>query len=443
MSIQLPRMFSRRTVVSSSILLVENVVRLGLVALVSFWIARQLGPAQFGVLNHVSAVVMVFWSVALLGLDTPVIARLTRSAEPGVIMGSALTLRVLAGVVCALAVSAAMAAMRLGDDGLSMVLTGIVALSIPLSAPLIVDCWFKARNEAMPPAMARIVASFLSSAAKAACLLAGLGVVALAWTIALDTLLTAVALTWVYWRATRRETGLWLTTRKQEAVSLLRESWPYVLSTAAVAAYMKVDIILLGILSTNIETGIYSLCQKISEVLYILPVVVVDVLYPQLVKHHDADGSAKVAATQAFFDLTMAVSMVGTVVAIGLVLWLVPVLFGEPYRPTAHIFVLHAWTCVGVAMAHARFKWMAAAGLQNFAPAVTLLGLVFAVFLNLALIPSHGAYGAAVATVAAYLSSGYLASFMFRALRPAALMQTRALWPWGRLYGELRHRRGR
>ena len=62
---------SRRALMGSSILVAENVLRLGLVATVSLWIAHQLGPAQFGLLNHASALVAVFWSAALLGLDTP------------------------------------------------------------------------------------------------------------------------------------------------------------------------------------------------------------------------------------------------------------------------------------------------------------------------------------------------------------------------------------
>ena len=203
------------------------------------------------------------------------------------------------------------------------------------------------------------------------------------------------------------------------------------LSIGAVALYMKIDIVLLGMLSTHAEVGLYSLCQKISEVLYILPVVVVDVLFPQLTRHPKlADAASQM---QAFFDATLAVAWIGTLLAIVVVQVVVPLWIGEAYRRSAELFQWHAFSCIGIAMAHARFKWMAAVGLQRFAPLVTVSGLALAVLLHLLLIPRWGALGAAMATVLAYYVSGHLASFLVPALRPVAMLQTRALWPWARL----------
>ena len=439
---------SRRSVLSSSILLTESFLRLGLVALVSFWIAHQLGPAQFGVLNYASALVMVWLSIATLGLDTPVVLRLSQNkvaSEDAAVLGSALVLRLLAGGMCALAVCASAWFLR-GGDGLTLTVAAIAALSVPLAAPAVLDCWFKAHNQALRPAAARLCATLLSCAVKVGCLVLGLGVVALAWTVTLEALLMAAALAWAYLHATRTNGAPALVAQWPLMRSLLKDSGPYVLSIAAIAAYMKVDIVLLGVLASDTEVGIYSLCQKLSEVLYILPVVVVDVLYPQLVRHQSGVTSSLSSlspegagtTTQTFFDATLAVALLGTVLAIVLASWFVPLLFGEPYRRSAEIFQVHAWSCIGIASAHARYKWMAAAGLQRLAPAVTGIGLVLAVMLNLLLIPQWGGLGAAVATVTAYALSGHAASYMFPALRDVAAMQTRALWPWMRLAREFR-----
>lgn len=430
-------LLSRRSFVSSSILFAENFLRLGVVAAVSFWIAHALGPAQFGVLNYASALVAVFWSLGLLGLDTPVIARLTRGDEPAVTLGSAVALRVAVGLACTALACGAVVLMRPGDQ-LSIVLVAIVALSIPISAPLTLDCWFKSRNEAVRPAVARIVATLLTSAAKVGCIVLGFGVVALAWTVTLEALFGALALIVAYLRCTGQHPPTSLSLSKSRMISLLKESWPYALSTVAIVAYMKIDLIILGMLSSDYETGIYGLCQKMSEVLYILPVVVVEVLYPQLLRQHHGQVAGTQAAAQSFFDLSVAVAMLSTVLAIAAVTWLVPALLGGPYLRSVDLFIVHSWSCVGLALAHARYKFMAATGLQAMAPVVTLMGLVLAILLNLALIPRFGAMGAAVAIVISYFTSGYLVSFLFVALRPAARMQTLALWPWVRLYRELR-----
>jgi polysaccharide transporter, PST family len=432
-------LISKRSFVSSSVLMAESFLRLALVAGVAFWIASALGPEQFGALNYASALVMVFWTAALLGLDTPVVARLARSAQGAEILGSALALRVLAGVLCAAAACAAVALMR-PDDTQAWWLVAIISLSIPLSAPLTMDCWFKAHNEAMRPAIARIATTVVVQLAKVLCVLLGLGVVALAWTVAFEALLGAITMFIAYRLATAGKASAGFAIRRTQMLSLLKETWPYALSTAAIAAYMKVDMILLGMLSTNFEAGVYGLCQRISEVLYVLPVVVVEVLYPQLVRHHHAESATAASATQTFFDLSVGTALLATVVAIVLVTWLLPWLLGAPYRRTVDLFQVHAWSCVGLAMTHARYKWLAACGLQKMAPWVTAMGLALAIALNLKLIPVYGGMGAAVATVVAYLCSGYLVSWVFPALRPVARMQTLALWPWGRLYRELRSR---
>jgi PST family polysaccharide transporter len=431
------RLMSRRSLMSSSILVTESVVRLGLVALVSFWIARELGPEQFGQLNHASAVVAIFWAAALLGLDTPLTARLALSKQPGVVLGSAIALRLVAGLLGGLAAIATAWAVRgVVDD--SVVLTAIIALAIPCSAPFVIDCWFKVRNEALPPSAARLLATIVSCGAKVACLLLGLGVVGLAWTATLETVLVACGLMVAFRHRAKAVLMSRLALSKAEVLELMRLTWPFLLSTFAISAFMKIDVVLLGALSTNEETGLYSLSQKLAEVLYLAPVIVIDVLFPQLVRR-STHGNANTEQTQQlFFDLASAVALCVTLAAVAIVSLGLPLVFGEQYAPTVKIFGIHAWACLGVAMYHARMKWLAAVGLQHLGPWLTVLGLALAVLGHLLLIPSFGAIGAASATVAAFALSGWAASYALPSLRPAARMQTRALWPWARLLREWR-----
>jgi O-antigen/teichoic acid export membrane protein len=432
-------LLTRRHFVSSVVLVGENFVRLGLVAAVSFWIAHALGPEGFGVLNYASAVLAVIWTVAMLGLETPVVARLVHSPSPGVVLGSAMLLRIVAGVVGAGLMWVAVSLMRPGD-ALAANVAAIVGLGIPLSAPLALDFWFKSQNSALLPASGRIIATILACALKVSCLLLGLGVIALAWTITVEAFLGALALGLAYAYATRHEPKNRLQPRAAELRTQLKECLPFVLSVTAIAAYMKIDVILMGALTNNAETGVYSLSQKLSETLYTLPVIVLEVLFPQLVKRTLPQGSAIQASAQTFFDLATAVALVAIVVALVMVSLFVPMLFGERYAPTVQLFHVHAWSCLGVALAHARFKWMAAVGLQSLAPVITVLGLVVSIVLNLVLIPRFGGAGAAAATVISYTVSGFVASFLFRPLRPAGRMQLRSLWPWHRLGAQFARR---
>jgi O-antigen/teichoic acid export membrane protein len=196
-------------------------------------------------------------------------------------------------------------------------------------------------------------------------------------------------------------------------------------------------------LSTNAETGIYSLAQKLSEVLYVVPVVLIDSAYPALARRFLDSEQMDSKHGQMLFDLAVGGSLVATLVALALAAPVINVVFGEHYAPSVQIFYLHAWSCVAIAMNTARHRWLAAVALQRYAPIVTGIGLIVNIAMNLALIPSMGALGAAIATVVSYFLSGYLTSIWLAPLREIGWMQTRALWPWSRLYTGLQVWRAR
>jgi O-antigen/teichoic acid export membrane protein len=431
---------TRRAASSSVLLLLESVVRMALVAAVSLWIARHLGPSGFGVLNFASALVAVLLSVSTMGMDSTVILRLARDGDEGRVLGSALLIRLVAAVAC-LALCVGLAWLLRGDDLLAFEVCVVAAFSILASVPYVLDYSFKARTEALAPALARIVGTALGAAAKVACLLLGLGLLALASTLVLESLLIGAGLTLAYVLTRRRHalipsgaSGQRLRADRATVRRVLSESWPYFVSISATAAYMKIDVVLLGFLQTSLQTGIYSLSQKLSEVLYIVPVVLVDSAFPALVRRFDGRAQHVDASGQLLFDLAFGGAMLATIFAVAVVQPLVLHLFGASYGPSVDIFYIHAWSSLAIALTYARYRWLAVLELNTMAPLVTGIGLLTSTALNMLLIPTYGAAGAAVATLVAFTLSGYGLSWLFPSLRGIARLQTRALWPWGRLY---------
>ena len=427
------RIGARQVATSSVVLLLENLVRLTMVAAVSFWIARELGPGQFGILNFASAFMAILLSIAALGMETPLILRLTQTRQPGALMGTSLLIRGVFSIAI-LGVAVLLALLIKSDDALSLNVTLVVGLCIIGYIPSLLDCWFKAKTSAVEPALARTAATLLSTCAKIACLLLGLGVVALAWTVVLESALAGFGLILAYRWFARGSQQDALSVNRQLIVPLLRDSAPYLWSSVATLLFMKVDVVMLGYLSTNAETGIYSLAQKLSEVIYVVPIVLIDSAYPTLARRFLDSEPTDSRHGQMLFDLAVGGSLVATLGSLILAAPVIGAVFGKDYQPSVQIFYLHSWSCVAVAMNTARHRWLATVGLQRYAPTVTVIGLAINVAMNLALIPSMGASGAAIATVVSYFLSGYLTSILLAPLREIGWMQTRALWPWNRLY---------
>jgi O-antigen/teichoic acid export membrane protein len=132
---------------------------------------------------------------------------------------------------------------------------------------------------------------------------------------------------------------------------LLAESVPYFWSGVAILLYMKIDVVMLGYLSTSAETGIYSLAQKLSEVLYMVPVVLIDSAYPSLAKKFfDADKKT-VLHGQILFDLAVGGSLLAALTAVAVAGIMINIIFGEAYNPSIKIFYFHAWSCVQLDLA--------------------------------------------------------------------------------------------
>lgn len=424
----------RQVATSTAILLAENSVRLFVVAGVSFLIARQFGPAKFGVLNFASAVAAMFVAMASLGMDTPLIFRLSGTSNGGVLMGSALLLRTAAGIGL-YGVAVLCVILLKGNDRLAIGATAIASASVVFSSPSVFDYWFKARTLATWPALSRIAGTSVSATAKIACLVAGLGVIALACTVALESLVAGAMVAWAYVKVSRARHEGPLAVSLPAVRSLARECAPFLLSTIATIIYMKVDIVMLGYFRSDAEVGVYALAQKLSEVLYIVPVVIIESVYPALVQRQQAlvPGQDETRHGQMLFDLSSAGAILVTPVAVAAIAPVIHGVFGESYDPSIDLFQIHAWSCIAVALSLARHRWFAVVGLQRFAPLVTSLGAVTNIVINLLLIPAYGPKGAAVATVVSYFGSGYLCSYLFPALRQLGRMQTLSLWPWARL----------
>jgi PST family polysaccharide transporter len=403
------------------------------VAVASFWIARALGPAQFGMLNFASAFMAIMLAVADMGMDVPVVLRLTSTPNPGALMGTVLTIRVGASVLAFL-LAVALAFGLKHDDRTALTTTLIVSLCILAYSANALDLWFKAHTSARAPALARTVATLLAVCAKVVCLVLGLGVIALSWTSVLEAILAAIGLWWAFRGSIAGSAHAALSFDAALLHRLVRESGPYFFSSVAVLLYMKVDVVLLGYLSTNTQTGVYSLAQKLSEVIYVVPVVLIASAYPTLARRFLDGGAGGLHAEQMLFDLAVGGAIAAVLASVALARPLIQGIFGPAYESAIHIFYLHSLSCIAIAMNEARHRWLAAVSLQRYAPSVTAIGLLINVAMNLALIPRLGARGAAIATVVSYFASGYLASFLFKPLRPFGYTQTRALWPWGRLY---------
>jgi anti-sigma factor RsiW len=90
-------------------------------------------------------VVAIFHAVSTLGLDNPVLARLSRGQREAGSPARIGRIRLAVGVACVPLSWLFVSVMRPAEPDAAL-LTLVVALSLPLYAPGVVDLWFKQRQ---------------------------------------------------------------------------------------------------------------------------------------------------------------------------------------------------------------------------------------------------------------------------------------------------------
>jgi PST family polysaccharide transporter len=209
--------------------------------------------------------------------------------------------------------------------------------------------------------------------------------------------------------------------------SLLRQSWPLLLSSMAVVVYMRIDQVMIAMLANTYEVGIYSAAVRISEVWYFVPGAIVASIFPVLLAQRQSDKAGYERNLQYLYTAVVAVSLVVALVAMLGSDWAVEALFGSEFSAAAPILMVHIWAGLFVALGVTSGRWLIAEGLQRMASYRTLYGAFINVGLNYILIPRLGALGAAVATVVSYSIAAFWSDVLFQSTRRVFLMKLRAI----------------
>jgi O-antigen/teichoic acid export membrane protein len=410
---------------NSGWLLADRLLRMFLALVVGAWVARHLGPGRYGVLAYAIALLAFVTPLAMLGLEAIVVRDVAQDPSKAPrILGTALCLRIAAGMAGCIGVIVAAALLR-PDDLTVIAMVAILGVGLVVQSSDVVDLWFQSQGRSKLTVASRAVAYCSASLVKIGLILSDMPL----WTFALallgDTLLASIALALVYRLLPCAERWRW---DADVARSLLRESWPFMLAGVSVAVYMRVDQVLLRELSDDRQLGLYSAILPLSQALHMVPMTVCMSLFPRMAMLRQTQPQAYARRSLQLFTL-MAWSGLGVSIAISVCApWLVSILLGAGFADAAPVLRWHALTNVFVFLGVAQSVMIVNDRQSHISLIKTLCGGAVSVALNLVLVPKWGAIGAAWSAVGSYFAAAVLTNVFVA--RHAFSMQVRAFWPF-------------
>lgn len=184
-------------------------------------------------------------------------------------------------------------------------------------------------------------------------------------------------------------------------------SRPALLSSIAQSVVIRGDRIVLGAIAGSTAVGVYGTAATLAELLWVIPLGLGQLAFSQA-----AHGEHR--KVHRSFTTCLALSAAAALIISLLASPFVHYVLGAGYEDAVPLI----WTLSGAAVAMSAYLFLAAAlnGMGNLraVAAITAVGAVILVVTCVAVIPSWGAYGAAAASIGAYVVMGTAAVVVFR-----------------------------
>jgi len=403
----------------------EKILRMVVGLFVGIWVARYLGPEQFGLFSYAQSFVGLFTAIAGLGLDSIIVRELVKDpSKQAMLLGTAFRLKLIGALLVLMILAVAIKLSH--QDSLTTLLIFIIASATVFQSFNVIDFFFQAKVLSKYVVYTNIISLLISSCVKIGLILTNAPLIAFAWVILFDSAVLMLGFVYFFQRHSQLNIKK-LKFSKVMAVSLLKDSWPLILSGLVISIYMKIDQIMIKEMLNTEAVGQYAAAVRLSEAWYFIPMVISSSLFPAIINAKKQSEALYYARLQKLYDL-----MVWMAIAIALPMtflsdWVVNLLYGEQYNQAGSVLMIHIWAGVFVGLGTASGKWFVSENLIKEDFLRTFYGVLVNIGLNIYMIPKYGVIGAAIATLISQVVAAYFYDYFNKKTKYCFRMKSKSL----------------
>jgi O-antigen/teichoic acid export membrane protein len=419
-------MINNKLINNVSWLFFDKIIRIFGSLIVGIWVARYLGPGDFGILNYALSYTALFMLFVNLGLDQIVIREVVKKAKlTNYLLGTAFSLKLIGALIAIVCVFLSLYFVQ--TDKLTKIVIFIISIGFFLRTVDVIDFFYQSKILSKYVVIARNTAFIISSLITVYFIVYEYSVIYFAIANILDLFLSALFLILIY-----KKTGYLISQwklSKKIAIKLLKFSWPLAVSVFLISIHMKIDQVMIGNMLDTEQVGIYSVAVRLSEFWYFIPGILVSTLMPYFVELREKDNKLYHFRLIQLYSLMF---WMGISVGIFILFFgkdVIQILFGKTYLGAYDALVINIWNGIFVSQAVARSIWMISENLQKYRLYNNLIVVNLNVITNLILIPLIGITGAAVATFLTQALGTWVFSFLWKPLRASTWAMIKSINP--------------
>lgn len=395
------------------------------VLVVAIIVARYLGQEQYGIMNYVVSYVAIFQVFADFGLDLIQIRE--ESKNPALrdkIIGTVFTLKVIFAIITLIAIPVTLFFFETSAEISCFIM--IYAFSVVLNTTWVSRNHFTSIVWNEYVVKTEISRTIIGIMVKVVLVMLHMPLIWFILSLVLDSLLLAMGYTVSY--AKKIDSIRKWTFDNELAVYIIKQSFPLLLSGAAIVIYNRIDQVMIGNMIDKSHLGIYSVAVRFVELMVFVPTIISQTISPMLVEIRQKDGGQYERLSQIFMNVTVSGCVIMALLVCLLSYPVVLFTFGHEYIGAASVLAILSFKVVGDALSQTSGQLMIIEGIQRYASVRNIIGCVTCVVLNLIFIKHYGIHGVAYVAVITIFVSGTLADFIIPSYRKIFFKQMQSLF---------------
>jgi len=358
--------------------------------------ARYLGPANYGILAFALALNGIFGVIANFGLDPLTVREVARDKSLArKYLANGIVLKLMFGSLTFLIVF--LVVNLLGYPEITRKVVYIITLSTIIAgiSNLFNDI-YQAFERMEFMSIGQILQSVLSLTFAITAIKLGLNVVYFAMIYLIANLVVlgyhVVIATWKFLKPKIEvDLSFWK--------SVVREAWPFALSSIFVGIYFWVDSVMLSYMKGDEVVGIYNAAYRLVYMLLFIPGIYFVTIYPVLSRMYlESKESLKFAYNRSLKYF----AVLGVFIGVATVLFsreVILLIYGKAYEASIPAMKILIWAVVFSFMAHSTLYTLNSINKQIIYTKATALGAVLNFILNIFAIQKWSYIGASITTV--------------------------------------------
>jgi O-antigen/teichoic acid export membrane protein len=390
---------------NTSWLLAEKVFRMIVSLFVGIWVARYLGPEQFGLLSFAQSFSGMFTVIAGLGLNGILVRELVKGENNNDdLIGTAFWLKLLGAFISLLILFVAIN--FTSNDSTTNILIFIIASAAIFQSFNVVDFYFQSKVMSQYVVYANVISLFISSVFKIILILNEAVLVDFAWVVLFDSVILSIGFIFFYIKKRPSFTMMNIKFDKKIAVDLLRDSWPLIFAGIAISINMRIDQVMLKALLGIESVGHYAAAVRIIEVIAILPHMVCQSIFPSFVNNYKNNKLLFISRLKKVYCYLFYGGVFVSICLYACSNLIIQYTFGDDYLLSAVLLQVYSLAIILASIAAVNSIYLKVTGMQKKIMNRQIINVFINVVLNYYLIQYYGVVGAVYATlIALFISS--------------------------------------